>query len=122
MLYLPLSIKAVLALPQAKLSPASWAAPLYSSIFAIAVSYVIWYSSVSRIGDARTDIFTNIAPALSVLFARITPSEVVTPRQAVGAIIILAGFSLARPGWRPLKARGQPADRRPEASPQERPF
>jgi len=103
--YLPLTMKDVLALPLCLLSPASWAALLYSSVFAIAASYVIWYSSVRRIGNARTGIFTNLAPVFTVLFARVFLSESITARQLSGAIIIFLGFYLTRSGDRWLSRR-----------------
>jgi drug/metabolite transporter (DMT)-like permease len=103
--YLPLTVKDVVELPLGLPSPTSWAALLFSSVLAIAASYLIWYSSVKRIGSAKTGIYVNIAPVLTVFFARIFLSERMTARQLAGALIIIIGSYLTRSGDRWLSRR-----------------
>lgn len=98
--YLPFAAKDILRQPWDSLSSKSWAAFLYSSILAIAVSYVIWYSSVKRVGNTKTGIFNNITPVLTVFFAHLFLRESITIRQVAGALIILLGFYLTRSGYR----------------------
>lgn len=103
--YLPLTVKDVLELPWRSLSATSWMALLYSTIFAIAVSYVIWYSSVRRVGNTKTGIFGNITPVFTVLFAHFFLSESITAYHAAGALIIFFGFYLTRSGYRWFERR-----------------
>lgn len=103
--YLPLTVGDVLRLPWRSLSSKSWAAFLYSSLFAIALSYVVWYSSVRRVGNTKTGIFGNITPVLTVLFAHFFLSETITVAQVVGALVIFLGFYLTRFGYRWFERR-----------------
>ncbi len=98
--YLPLTIREMAALPWRSLSVLSWGSLLFSGVFAVAVSYVIWYSSVKRVGNTKTGIYGNITPAFSVLFAYLFLGESVGLIQIIGTLIIILGFSLTRFGDR----------------------
>ncbi|HUU38351.1 MAG TPA: DMT family transporter [Candidatus Desulfaltia sp.] len=98
--YLPLTVKEVASLSWGSLSTASWAALLFSAVFAIAVSYVIWYSSVKRVGNTKTGIYGNITPVFTVFFAYLFLGENVGPIQVIGTLIIFLGFYLTRFGYR----------------------
>ncbi len=94
--YLPAAAKDILATHWATLSWQSWAALFFSGMFALAVSYVIWYSSVKRIGNTRTGIFGNITPVFTVFFAYLFLDERITLPQVIGALVIFFGFYLTR--------------------------
>lgn len=98
--YLPLAGRELFRLPWASLSRSSWLALLFSAFFAIALSYVIWYSSVRRVGNTKTGIYGNITPVFTVFFAHFFLGEGVTFFQVVGAAIIFFGFYLTRSGYR----------------------
>lgn len=98
--YLPFAAKGILRQPWNSVSSKTWAAFLYSSVLAIAVSYVIWYSSVRRVGNTKTGIYSNITPIFSVFFAHLFLRESITLRQVIGVLIILLGFYLTRSGYR----------------------
>ncbi len=94
--YLPLTFREMAALSWRSLSMLSWAALLFSGVFAVAVSYVIWYSSVKRVGNIKTGIFGNITPVFTVFFAYLFLGESIGFVQVVGTLIIILGFSLTR--------------------------
>jgi drug/metabolite transporter (DMT)-like permease len=98
--YLPFAGGDMLRQPWGSISGESWAAFLYSSILAIALSYVIWYSSVRRVGNTKTGIYNNITPVLTVFFAHLFLGENITLGQMAGAVTILLGFYLTRSGYR----------------------
>jgi drug/metabolite transporter (DMT)-like permease len=98
--YLPLTIREIAALPWRSLSPRSWSALLFSGVFAVAVSYVIWYSSVKRVGNTKTGIYGNITPVFSVVFAYLFLGESIGLIQIIGTLTIVLGFSLTRFGDR----------------------
>ncbi len=98
--YLPIAARDVLHFPWQSLSLRSWGALLLSAVFAIALCYVIWYSSVRRVGNTKTGIFGNITPVFTVLFAHLFLSERITVYQVIGALIIFLGFYLTRSGYR----------------------
>ncbi|MFZ2054991.1 MAG: DMT family transporter [Candidatus Aminicenantales bacterium] len=98
--YLPMTIKDVASLSWGSLSTQSWAALLFSAVFAIAVSYVIWYSSVKRVGNTKTGIYGNITPVFTIFFAYLFLGESIGLVQVIGTLIIVLGFSLTRFGDR----------------------
>ncbi len=94
--YLPFAAPAIFRLPWKEISLQGWVSLLYSGLFAIAVCYVIWYTSVKRIGNSKTAIYGNINVVFSVSIAFIYLSERITLFLVCGAVIILAGVYLTR--------------------------
>jgi drug/metabolite transporter (DMT)-like permease len=78
------------------LAPLTWGAVLYSGLFAMVVSYLIWYHGVERIGPTRTAMFGNLQPIVAVLVAWAALGEVPTAFQGAGAATVIAGLYLAR--------------------------
>jgi drug/metabolite transporter (DMT)-like permease len=101
--YLPLTFREMTRLDWGALSARSWAALGFSAIFAIALSYVFWYSSVKRVGNTKTGIYSNITPVLTVVFAHLFLRESIGLTKIVGALIIILGFYLTRFGHRWFK-------------------
>jgi len=75
-------------------SAGAWVAWAYSTAFAVVVAYVLWYTSVQRVGGARTAIYSNLTPVVATLVT----GERLTPLQMVGAAVVIAGILLARRG------------------------
>lgn len=98
--YLPFTAKDIVQIQWSEVSFKAWAGLFYSGLFAIAICYVIWYSSVKRVGNSKTAIFGNINPVFTILFAYIFLSERITLLQLVGALIIIIGVYLTRSGYR----------------------
>jgi len=101
--YLPLTVREIAALDWGSLSARSWAALAFSAVFAIAISYVIWYSSVKRVGNTKTGIYSNITPVLTVFFAQLFLGERIGVAKVIGALVIILGFYLTRFGHRWFK-------------------
>ena len=94
--YLPIVAKDIRNLPWSQLSLTAWASLLYSGLFAIVISCVIWFASLKRVGNAKTGIYGNITPVFAALFAHFFLSERITVFQMIGALIIFSGFYLTR--------------------------
>jgi len=103
--YLPFAAPAIVRIPWKEISFQGWTSLLYSGLFAIAVSYVIWYTSVKRIGNSKTAIYGNINVVFSVSIAYVFLAERITPLQVCGAVIIFAGVYLTRFGYQFFKRR-----------------
>jgi drug/metabolite transporter (DMT)-like permease len=90
------------ALPEAAhlawgaISLRAWAALAFSAVFAVALSYLIWYSSVQVVGSARTAAFSNLIPVVALLSAWVMLGEPLGPAQVGGTAIVLSGVWLAR--------------------------
>jgi len=102
--YLPFCLKDLSQLPYSEISLGAWGALLYSSFFALTLSYLIWYGSVKRVGNTKTAIYSNITPILTVIIAYFFIAERITPLQGIGAGIIILGVYFARLGYHHFRA------------------
>jgi drug/metabolite transporter (DMT)-like permease len=102
--YLPFCLKDLAQLPLSKITPGAWGALLYSSFFALTLSYLIWYGSVKRVGNTKTAIYGNITPILTVIIAYFLIAERITLLQAIGAVIIILGVYFTRAGYHHFRA------------------
>lgn len=93
---LALALPGLLQLEWAAVSPQAWAALAFSSIFAVGISYVIWYTSVQTVGSARTAAFSNLIPVVAMIAARLMLGEPLGVPQVVGTAIVLLGVWIAR--------------------------
>ena len=105
-LYLPFCVPAISRQDFRQISFKAWAMLAFSGIFALAISYVVWYASVKRVGNSKTVIYGNVLPIFTVIFAYIFIAERIGFWQAVGALIILSGVYLTRSGYCFFSARG----------------
>lgn len=80
----------------AAVSLRAWAALAFSAVFAIVISYVIWYSSVQAVGSTRTAAVSNLIPVVALLSSWAMLREPLGPRQVLGASVVLLGVWLAR--------------------------
>lgn len=81
-------------------SVGAWAALLFSMSLAVVVGYLVWYSSVKRVGNARTAIYSNLTPVIAIIFAWLTLGSTLSALQLVGAGIVIIGLMLTRRGGR----------------------
>lgn len=73
---------------------------IYSALFALCVSYTIWYVAVRQIGSARTAAYSNLIPVVAMLSAVVVLNEPLELRKLLGAAAVLAGVALTRVGAR----------------------
>ncbi|HZI94702.1 MAG TPA: DMT family transporter [Patescibacteria group bacterium] len=74
----------------------TWAGLVYSCVFALVISYVLWYRSVKQVGNLRTAIYSNLVPVLGTFFGVWLLGDRLTPGLALGGCFILAGILLTR--------------------------
>jgi len=74
----------------------TWAALVYSAMFALCVSYLIWYVAVRQIGSARTSLYSNVIPIVAMATAWLFLAEPVGWAKVVGAAAVLGGVAIAR--------------------------
>jgi drug/metabolite transporter (DMT)-like permease len=73
-----------------------WVGLAYSAALSLVLAYVIWYSSVQKVGSVRTGIYANLVPVIGVAIAWAVGGEQVGLPQIGGAALILAGVWLTR--------------------------
>ena len=103
LLYVPLALPALLRLPWDSISTITWIKLVYSSLFAICVSYTIWYAAVREIGSARTSVYSNLLPIVAMITAFVWLREPIGSAKVVGATAVLAGVALTRFGQQRLQ-------------------
>lgn len=89
-------IPGLLGLSWAAVPIEGWAGLAYSSGLSIVVAYVIWYSSVQRVGPVRTGVYSNLVPVVAVLIAWGFGGEQIGVYQLLGAAAIVLGLWLTR--------------------------
>lgn len=95
-LYLPFAWPAMRIVDWGALTPAAWTAMAFSGLFALCVSYVIWYTSIQRLGNTRTAIYSNMVPVAGLLVAWAALGEPIGALKVAGATAIVAGVALTR--------------------------
>jgi drug/metabolite transporter (DMT)-like permease len=95
-LYLVGAAAPMLATDWARISGFSWVLMAASSLLALALAYMIWYTAVQRIGSARTSMYSNLTPVIAMTVAALWLGESVSVAQALGAGLILTGIAVTR--------------------------
>jgi drug/metabolite transporter (DMT)-like permease len=90
------SIPQLLAQDWATVSWQGWLGLFFSGSMAIALAYIIWNSGVSKVGGARTAVYSNLSPVVAAIFAWLTLGEAITIFMVVGAAMIFLGIYLTR--------------------------
>jgi drug/metabolite transporter (DMT)-like permease len=97
-LYVALAAPSVISTDWSAISALSWALMALSALLALALAYMIWYTSVQRIGSARTAVYSNLTPIVAMIVAAIWLREPIGVAQVVGAVTILGGVFVSRLG------------------------
>jgi drug/metabolite transporter (DMT)-like permease len=79
-----------------------WLGYGYSTLLAIAVAYVVWNTSVQRVGNARTAVFSTMTPVIAVVVSWLFLHEELGVWQGLGGVITLTGVALTRLAPQPL--------------------
>jgi drug/metabolite transporter (DMT)-like permease len=96
LVYLPFAITQLRAVTWIAVAPGAWLAIVFSGVFALCVSYVIWYTAVQRLGSTRTAIYSNMVPVTGLLIAWAGYGEIIGAVRLAGAAAIVAGLVLTR--------------------------
>jgi O-acetylserine/cysteine efflux transporter len=98
--YLPFAVRDLAKVEWARIPWTGWAAIAYAGLVAIFFCFVLWYESVQAVGSAKTGVYSNLSPILTIFFAGLILGERLAALQAVGAVVTLAGVYLTRSGYR----------------------
>jgi len=98
--YLPFAAADMGRVPWASISAGAWASLLYSAVLAMVVSFIVYCSSVRRVGNTKTGIYSNLTPVFAVIFASFFLSERITALEAGGGLVIFLGVYLTRSGYK----------------------
>jgi drug/metabolite transporter (DMT)-like permease len=85
-----------------------WLGLAFAIVGPLFLTNLLWYRAISSVGPSRANLFTNLQPFFSVLFALVLLSEHLNRWEIVGAVAIAAGIALER--LRRLTPMGVPAE------------
>ena len=95
-LYGLVALPALVATNWSRISALSWLLMTASSLLALALSYMIWYTAVQKIGSARTAVYSNLTPIVAMVVAAVWLGERIGGQQLLGAALILSGIAVTR--------------------------
>jgi drug/metabolite transporter (DMT)-like permease len=93
-----------------RLTARDWLAVGYLALAVTAVAFVLWYSSVRRLGPSRAGLLTGIAPVAAAVTGVLLGGPPPRPLVWAGLAVVAAGLIL---GFR--RAPGPPAQAGPQA-------
>lgn len=96
-LYVPLGLRDLRRLDWTAVPPGAWAALVYSAVFSLFLAYLVWYTSIKRIGNVRTAMYSNLIPVVALLTAVVFLGNRLDASELVGASVILVGVWITRP-------------------------
>ena len=96
LMYLPFGLPDLFRLEWGAVTPVAWASLVFSAVFALFASYIVWHTSIQRVGNVRTSMYSNLIPVSALATAVVVLGDRLTPRQAAGAAAVLAGVVLTR--------------------------
>jgi drug/metabolite transporter (DMT)-like permease len=103
----PISASQLVAQNFGSIGALRWGALVYSAIFPLVVTNVLYFGALRRVGAARATLFMYLQPFLGALFAAILLGERIVALQIFGGVFIVGGVSLGRLGR--LRRRTEPA-------------
>jgi drug/metabolite transporter (DMT)-like permease len=95
-LYLPAVLPHLRAVAWDRVAMTTWIVMVYSALFALCISYTIWYAAVREIGSARTSVYSNLVPVVAMVAAALFLHEPLGVRKIFGAAAVLVGVGLTR--------------------------
>lgn len=75
-------------------SAAAWGSLVYSAVFGIMIGNSLWQRAVQEVGPRRTLVYLYLEPVGAIALAALFLGERLSPVQAVGAALALAGVAL----------------------------
>jgi len=109
-LYAPASAAQLGRVDWARVPAWAWLSMGLSAVLALNVSYLIWYTSVQRIGNVRTSAYSNFIPLVAMSVAAVALGESLAASKLAGAGAILTGVVVTRIAARKHAAPEPPAE------------
>ncbi|MGH3283112.1 MAG: DMT family transporter [Streptosporangiaceae bacterium] len=78
----------------ARLGTRDWLAVLYLAVAVTAVAFILWYSSVGRLGASRAGLLTGVAPVAAAAAGVLLGAPAPRPLVWAGITVVAAGLAL----------------------------
>ena len=87
-----------------------WLGLAYAVVGPLALTNVLWFTAIKRVGPSRATLFANLQPFVAAIFAVLLLSETLSAVQIGGGVAVALGI---------LLARGRPRGKEPLPAPTE---
>jgi len=97
--WVPLALVSILQLTEQHYGGFDWKVWLglgYAIVGPLFLTNILWYRAISSVGPSRANLFTNLQPFVSVVFALVLLSETLNRWEIVGAAGIASAIALER--------------------------
>jgi drug/metabolite transporter (DMT)-like permease len=97
--WLPLALVSIPQLAEQRYGGFHWEVWLglgYAVVGPLFLTNILWYRAISSVGPSRANLFTNLQPFVSVVFALLLLSETLNRWEIVGAVGIAAAIAVER--------------------------
>jgi len=81
----------------ARLGTRDWLAVGYLAVAVTAAAFVMWYSSVGRLGASRAGLLTGVAPVAAAATGVLLGAPAPRPQVWAGVAVVAAGLALGLP-------------------------
>lgn len=85
-----------------QLSGSSLSLLVYIGLIATVLGYAFWVNGISKFGAPKASLFYNLLPVFAALMAYLL-GQPLTSIQIAGMVIVLAGLSVSKFKWQPIK-------------------
>lgn len=96
LLTLPLGVWSVPGTLASGPSWLAWGGLVYAAVFGLVVGNMLWQRAVQELGGAGTLVYLYLQPVGAMILAALFLGEVLSPVQAIGGALALAGVALVR--------------------------
>ena len=100
-LFTLVALPSLMTLDWLAIRPMTWLLTVTSGVLALSVSHIIWYTSVQKLGSARTSVYSNLVPVVAMAIAAIWIGEPLEPARLAGAAVVVSGLLLTRIDQKP---------------------
>jgi drug/metabolite transporter (DMT)-like permease len=73
-----------------------WLGLVFAVVGPLALTNVLWFTAISRVGPSRATLFANLQPFVAAIIAVLVLSESMSTLQVAGGIAIALGIALER--------------------------
>ncbi len=81
---------------QSDISESSWLAVLQLAIFASSLAFIFFTQAIKKLGVAKSNMFVNLIPVFTALFAWWLRGDIIDFQKALGIIIVVTGLFVSQ--------------------------
>jgi drug/metabolite transporter (DMT)-like permease len=90
-----------------------WGPLAYTVVFVTIMGLSLWQNAVMAVGGGKASLYLYVIPVIAAGAGWLILGEAVSVLEAVGAVMIIVGVTIAEGLWRSRKLRGRPTQPSP---------